>query len=249
LGNNKPAVPRARPLVEADVLSNERNRTIVSQLRIAMTRKAPVLLTLFLLAACNQPLRPAVEYRPAEAGTVDHALCLLGYSAVPVREVAPGHHLIEATINGRTGSFVLDTGANVTVINASQMERFGLSPGIGGLGIGGPLRSGPATNANQAAVDSFEVGPITVRQSRVVTADLGQLLTAFGRVSGTEVSGLIGQDVLNEHRAIIDVARPMLYLMEDDRDPAPVSADRCGSSDGAEASASGMADAPSDEAS
>ncbi|WP_426050671.1 aspartyl protease family protein [Brevundimonas sp. SL161] len=94
------------------------------------------LAALLLLAACDQGAGsgagPAPEYRPGESGTVDHALCLLGFSAVPVREVDPGHHLIEATINGRSGQFVLDTGANLSVITASQAERFGLSSGDGG---------------------------------------------------------------------------------------------------------------------
>lgn len=39
--------------------------------------------------------------------------------------------------------------------------------------------------------------------------------------------GVIGQDVLDEHRASIAVAGPMLDLMEDDRDPALVPAERC----------------------
>lgn len=191
------------------------------------------LLAGLLVAACEQGGGPPPEYRPGEAGTVDHALCLLGFSAVPVRGVDPGHHLIEATINGQTGNFVLDTGANVTVINASQAERFGLAAGGGGgrfSGLGMP--AGASGNASQVSIESFEIGSITVRQNRIVIADLGHLLDALGRTSGREVAGIVGQDVLNEHRAIIDVARPMLYLMEENRDPAPVAAERCRSADG-----------------
>lgn len=211
-----------------------RNRVNGSSLPCAMIRKIFDLAPLLLVAACDQsggPFiksdGPRVEYRPEEAGTVDHALCLLGFSAVPVQKVDPGHHLIKASINGQVGNFDLDTGADVTVINASQAERFGLSPGGGLRDLGGTLLGGASGNARQVAPDSFKVGPITVRQSRVVTADLSQLLTALGEISGSEVSGIIGQDVLNEHRAIIDVARPMLYLVEEDRDPAPVPAARC----------------------
>lgn len=143
--------------------------------------------------------------------------------------VDPGHHLIEASINGQAGNFVLDTGANVTVVSASQLERFGLSGEVTGLGLGAPRPAGAAGSARQIGIDSFSIGPITVRQSRIVTADLDQLLGAFSTISGRRVSGIIGQDVLNEHRAIIDVSRPMLYLMEEDRDPAPVPAGRCSS--------------------
>lgn len=181
-----------------------------------MVQKMLAVLPLALVAACEAPSGPTVEYRPGEAGTVDHALCLLGFAAVPVREVNPGHHLVEATINGRTGNFVLDTGANVSVIDVSQAERFGVSAGRGGPG-----------SARQIGIDSFEIGPITVRQDSVVTADLGQLLGALGKVAGAEVAGIVGQDVMNEHRAIIDVSGSVLYLMEEDRDPAPVPAERC----------------------
>jgi clan AA aspartic protease (TIGR02281 family) len=197
-----------------------------------MVQRLFALLPFLFVAACEQPGRPSTEYRPTEAGTVDHALCLLGFSAVPVRDVDPGHQLIEATINGHTANFVLDTGANVTVVTTSQAQRFGLSSRRGGQGgRGGALRSGAPANADLVAIDSFEIGSITVRQSHVVLADLGQLLTALGRASGAEVVGIIGQDVLNEHRAIIDVARPMLYLIEDDRDPAPIPADECQSAE------------------
>ena len=54
-----------------------------------------------------------MEYRPEEAGTVDHALCLLGFTAIPLREArGTGHHLVVATVNGKDGVFILDTRAN-----------------------------------------------------------------------------------------------------------------------------------------
>ena len=190
-------------------------------------RLALALATLLLLAACEQQASgPAVAYHPEDVGTVDHALCLLGFTAVPVTEVNTGHHLVDATINGSTGKFVLDTGANMTVIDTSHLQRFGLTEGSGSLG--GAIGIGAAGQANRVRIDSFTIGGVEIRQGRVVTSDLGQLLTVLGRASGTTVNGIVGQDVLNEHRAIIDVARPMLYLMRADRDPAPVPAERCG---------------------
>ena len=193
-----------------------------------MASKSLTLAAFLLLGACQQEAGAPPDYQPEEAGTVDHALCLLGFAAVPVQEVDPGHHLIQAQINGVSAKFVLDTGANLTVINDSMAERFGLSADGGGFaGLGEAMPVGASGTARQESVDSFEIGPVAIRQSRVVIANLGQLLTALGEVSGEEVAGIIGQDVLNEHRAIIDVARPMLYLMEEDADPAPVPAERC----------------------
>ena len=191
-----------------------------------MSARALAATLLLLAAACDQVgTAPTPEYRPEEAGTVDHALCLLGFTAVPVREVVTGHHLIEATINGRTGDFVLDTGANMTVLDRSHLLDFAIQPGTGD--VGGAVGIGGGGQARRVRIDGFSIGGIDLRQGRIVTSDLGALLTTLGRASGRTVNGIIGQDVLKEHRAIIDVARPMLYLMVRDRDPAPVPAERC----------------------
>jgi hypothetical protein len=192
---------------------------------------------LLFASACRQASGPAPEYRPEEAGTVDHALCLLGFTAVPVREISTGHHLIEATINGRTGWFVLDTGANMSVIDRSHLGNFGLSAMSGD--VGGAIAVGGSGQARRLTIDSFTVGAVPIRQRRVVSSDLGQLLTVLSRSTGTTVNGIIGQDVLNEHRAIIDVARPMLYLIEADRDPAPVPSERCSAAEAGQGNRAG----------
>lgn len=185
---------------------------------------------LLLVGGCRQPTAPAPDYRPEEAGTVDHAMCLLGFTAIPLREVMTGHHLVEATINGTSGRFILDTGANATVVDQDYAVRFGITGRS--TGFGGAMGVGGGQSASQVAIDSFRLGPVPIRRNQVVRSDLGQILDMLGRVSGGTVYGIIGQDVLKEHRAIIDVARPMLYLMEADRDPAPVAAERCSGEEG-----------------
>ena len=54
---------------------------------------------------------------------------------------------------------------------------------------------------------------------------LGQIVNLLGPISGGKVYGIIGQDVLKEHRAVIDVAKPILYLVREDNAPAPVAAE------------------------
>ncbi|HWH16949.1 MAG TPA: aspartyl protease family protein, partial [Allosphingosinicella sp.] len=86
------------------------------------------------LAACEgpPPEASAPDYRPEEAGTVDHALCLLGFTAIPLKEArSTGHHLVSAKVNGREGVFVLDTGANVSVVDSDHAAHFGLGPAAG----------------------------------------------------------------------------------------------------------------------
>jgi len=200
----------------------------------------PAFAAVLLAAACDAATvsQAPVEYRPGQAGTVDHALCLLGFTAVPLRRAAAtGHHLVAARLNGREALFVLDTGANVSVIDDDHAAAFGLGEATampGGAVIGG------VGSARQARIDSLALGGIAIRQRRIVVTDLGRLATAMEPLAGGAVHGLIGQDVLNEHRAVIDMARPLLYLIEADRDPAPVAAERCGAGgEAAPANASG----------
>ncbi len=191
---------------------------------------AALLLALCACDAVTAP-QPKVDYRPEQSGTVDHALCLLGFTAIPLRTAATtGHHLVEARVNGRDGLFVLDTGANVSVIDDDHVATFGLANQAtrrgGGIAIGGVVA------ARQVAIESLALGGVPVRQRRMVVADVGNLMAAMRPFAGGAVHGLIGQDVLNEHRAVIDMDGPLLYLIEADRDPAPVPAQGCRASGG-----------------
>lgn len=180
-----------------------------------------------ILAGCEQVTTRQPDYRPEVAGTVDHALCLLGFTAVPLRELITGHHLVEVTLNGRRGMFILDTGANASVLHAPFAAEFGISATArhpaAAIGIGGGQRAG------QARIENLEIGPVAIRQSRIMTADLTQAVRLLGPLSGGKIYGIVGQDVMKEHRAVIDVAKPILYLMEADENPAPVPAENCAS--------------------
>lgn len=86
---------------------------------------------------------------------------------------------------------------------------------------------GGANAARQVGIESLSLGGIAIRQRRMVLTDLGPLGDALAPLAGGAVHGLIGQDVLKEHRAVIDVERPLLYLIAGDQEPGPVPAERC----------------------
>jgi predicted aspartyl protease len=180
---------------------------------------------LLALAGCEEVLTKTAEYEPRKAGSVDQAMCLLGFTAVPLRELLTGHHLVSAQLNGKPASFVVDTGANRTVLHAPFAAEFGLTGST--LGRGGAVGVGGAVQASQAPIKSLTIGGVAIRRSRIIMTDLGQVTNVLSPISGTRVYGIIGQDVLKEHRAVIDVAKPLLYLVREDRAPAAVSAEQC----------------------
>ena len=81
--------------------------------------------------------------------------------------------------------------------------------------------------ASQMRIDALALGTVPIRRSRMMVADLHQLTSLLGPMSGGTIHGIIGQDVMTEHRAVIDVAGPILYLIGADQDPAPVPRERC----------------------
>jgi predicted aspartyl protease len=182
-------------------------------------------LFLLSLAGCKEVLTKTAAYEPQKAGSIDQAMCQLGLTAVPLRELLTGHHLVEARLNGKPASFVVDTGANRTVLHAPFAGEFGLTGKP--VGMGGAVGVGGSVKASQAAVETLAIGGMAIRQRRIMTTDLSQVTNLLSPISGSKVYGIIGQDVLKEHRAVIDVAKPILYLVREDKDPAPVPLERC----------------------
>lgn len=185
--------------------------------------------TMFILAGCDSLApsapSPTVAYRPEAAGTVDHAMCLLGFAATPLQRLRSGHQLVKGRLNGKPVTFVLDTGANLSVVSASSAKAFGLVPQFGVFGAAAGL--GGTMKATRSSIESLQLGDLDIRQTHVIVADLSQVEAVLGRQTASPIHGIIGQDVMREHRAVIDVARPMLYMRAAGSLPAPVPADRC----------------------
>lgn len=187
------------------------------------------LIALFLLIAslggCKDVLSPEARYQPEKAGTVDRALCLLGFAAVPMRSLMTGHQLVDARINGMPATLVVDTGANVTVLHAGAESRFRATRdplAIGSTsGLGGPMQG------RVMRIDTLALGGVETRQRRVIESDLSALTAVLGRVAGRDIDGIVGQDVLQKQSAVIDVAGGILYLMAAGTDPAPIDPARC----------------------
>ena len=193
-----------------------------------------------LLAGCEAVQAPKAAYAPEKAGTVDRALCLLGFTAVPMRTLLSGHHIVDARVNGKPASLIVDTGANATVLDAAAAKALGVGEGVSmpgiAAGVGGTLR------ARMARAESIDVvggdgADVRLRQRRVMIADLSGITATLSKVAGRPVHGIVGQDALAEHRAVIDVAGPVLFVQAEDRAPAPSDPAACGPVEGAAAKA------------
>ncbi len=124
-----------------------------------------------------------------------------GLVEVPI-ERANNRYFVRAEINGQAGTLLLDTGANLTALNAGQAGRLGLTAQASNLrtrDVGGRERGSRYTR-----LDRFRLGAWEKR-------GFGVGLESFPGDSN-KLSGLLGIDLLGTHGAIIDCGQGRLYL-------------------------------------
>ncbi|QKG70699.1 retropepsin-like aspartic protease [Erythrobacter mangrovi] len=137
-------------------------------------------------------------------------------------KVQTGHELIEVTINGRPGLFVLDSGASGTVIHAASLHKYFDDVGDvasirNGFGAGGEVQ------ISRHAIDSFEIDGVPYPLATIASIDLRHVVTGLETRAGVTVDGVVGQDLLTSFKGIIDVSMSKLYLepKKPDNPPAP----------------------------
>ena len=163
--------------------------------------KASVIFAILLAA-------PAVAATPV-ADAVPAFLGEQGFTAFKLTKLPTGHETITVTINGQSGTFVVDSGAGRTVVRHDRLAKFGLAPATDaqqGAGAGGSIAitSHPITSF---ALDNRAV-PLPV----VYGTNLDSVAARLKAATGVEIDGVVGQDVLSGYAAIINIGTSELYL-------------------------------------
>ena len=175
-----------------------------------------------LLAGCGtapMAARTGVDPLPA----VETALCGMGFSAVAMRALPSGHHIVDVTLNGKSATFVVDTGAGATVLHAPYAASF--------LGQATKTERGQAIGAGGSLalsaypISGLSIGGTATDLKQIFALDLGSVVKALDPIAGKPVHGVVGQDVMRAQHGIVDVRQSMLYLM-----PVIGAAPRCGPS-------------------
>jgi clan AA aspartic protease (TIGR02281 family) len=134
-----------------------------------------------------------------------------GYHKIPLKRNAAGHFKLNADINGKSGSFILDTSASHTVIDDSSAEKFGLkisksvSKDAGGLGTA-------QLKTRKSRGNTIRIKDFSVNNKVIITVDLSHVNNALEKSRSEKIDGVLGADLLKKHRALIDYAEKTLYL-------------------------------------
>ena len=127
---------------------------------------------------------------------------------------AGGHLLIPVTIGGRTVDAVLDTAAEVSVVDRAFAAELGLRSYRGATAQG----TGAATLQTRLVKGvELSVAGLTLRPKFVAVIDLGDI---GRRLVGRPISMIIGRELFDASRIAVDVDNATLTPLSRDTEPA-----------------------------
>jgi predicted aspartyl protease len=168
---------------------------------------AAILYVAMLNGCASQPAAQSA----AVPQSLERTLESQGYIALPLRRLRIGVETVSLRINGKTGLFVLDTGASLTIIDRSRLGKFNIAQNA-------PLSSTNAIGAGgSVVVSSYPVRSIGFGSNefdikRISSADMSAVNASFTKDTGLSVDGVLGHDVLSHFGAVIDLGQGRLFL-------------------------------------
>jgi predicted aspartyl protease len=123
--------------------------------------------------------------------------------------------LVPVVLNGNEkATFLLDTGANITVITPTLAQRLGVEQPSGGPKIRARMASGQDVEVSLIRVKSIGVGSARIENFATAVYDLPAL--ALGAPFPIVVDGLLGNDFIGLFTMTIDPRAGRLTLQLDD---------------------------------
>lgn len=133
-----------------------------------------------------------------------------GYVVIKMKRLKTNHFRIKVKINGKKGKFILDTGASNSCIDIKDAALFGLE-----AKSSNNLASGAgATNmeTEEAHQNTIKLGDWKFKNFHLVLFDLSHVKQALIQHGEPDIDGIIGADILQKGKAIIDYNKNRLYL-------------------------------------
>jgi predicted aspartyl protease len=176
---------------------------------------ARALICLAAAASFAGPLRADDGLATRDGGALGNCLRPQGYEALPLRRGVGPHLEVMARINGVPGRFLVDTGAQITVVNAPSLSRFHLTAVKTGVRVYGAV-GGPGESIRAALASRLQIGPCEASPFLLGVSDLTALNQGRRPIRDGQFDGIIGADVLQSFSFVIDCPGLRLYAKAPD---------------------------------
>ena len=133
-----------------------------------------------------------------------------GYVKVKLHLTKTNHFEIKASINGKKGLFILDTGASNSCIGFDAVETFKLKVEDSNIKAAGAGALDMETKTSSK--NKVKIGKWKHNKAILVLFNLIHVNTALKNHNSKPVDGIIGADILNKAKAVIDYEKKYIYL-------------------------------------
>ncbi len=122
------------------------------------------------------------------------------------------HIRLAIDVNGKSASMILDTGASRTVFDETKVVEFVAQEQIEEHDR---LSTGLGTNSMESkmvVLDEFRLGKLKLSNYTTAVLDLTHVNQSYEKLGIAPIDGVLGGDILNEYKAVIDYGERKLYL-------------------------------------
>tara|TARA_B110000014_G_C20055420_1_gene549283 strand:- start:268 stop:702 length:435 start_codon:yes stop_codon:yes gene_type:complete len=133
-----------------------------------------------------------------------------GYQKKKLKLTKTSHFKASAKINGIKGNFIIDTGASNTCIDVNLIEYFNLTSEESETKAAGAGATDMITQISKN--NSIKIGKWKSKKMEIVIFDLSHVNEALTNHGTKTVHGIIGADLLQRGKAIIDYKTKLMFL-------------------------------------
>ena len=133
-----------------------------------------------------------------------------GYSKVKLHLTKTNHFEIKASINGKKGLFILDTGASSSCVGFEAIDTFKLKAENSIIKAAGAGAIDMDTKMSKK--NKIKIGKWSNNKVVLILFNLTHVNTALINHNSKPVDGIIGADILKKGKAVIDYEKKYLYL-------------------------------------
>jgi len=132
------------------------------------------------------------------------------YQKIKLTKIATNHLELKAKINGVKGKFILDTGASNSCVGLDLIDYFKLDAQESETKAAGAGAIDMETKKSEN--NALKIGKWRTNKCHLVLFNLCHVNSALVKHNAKEVHGIIGADILEKGKAVIDYNKNVLYL-------------------------------------
>ena len=129
---------------------------------------------------------------------------------VPILREKSRHIVVVAQLSGLPARFVVDTGANGTIVDGAAVSRYKLKLSKASRKGGGV--GSVSMRLNYIAKHDLKISDLDLSDIKMLTLDLTHVNAGLKRAKVHPVVGVLGADVLWRRNAVIDYGRGVMIL-------------------------------------